>query len=145
MTPDVFKLKPAGRPPLPETSENLYGVTPPVTGIVALYGAPFDPHGICAEVGVVLHTEFVIVKVSGNSTVIVAVLVAVVFATAVAVRVTLKDAAKPEGAVYVTLVAVEFVKPPQPFVTQFVPVSVHVTPWLKRSLPKFAEKLTLCP
>jgi hypothetical protein len=70
-----------------------------VTAIVALYGTPFDPHGNCAEVGVVLQTEFVIVKVRGNSTVIVAVLVALVFATAVAVSVTLNDAAKPAGAV----------------------------------------------
>lgn len=101
IVPDSFMVRPAGRLPLPGTRVNVRGATPPVTGILVLYGIPFEAHGISLPV-TVPHAGFVIVKVSGCSTVIVAVFVLLVLATEVAVRVTLNVADRPLGAVYVT-------------------------------------------
>jgi hypothetical protein len=97
------------------------------------------------------QTELVIVNVSGSSTVIVAVLVAVEFATAVAVSVTLRELDSPAGAVYVTGLAFKLERVPQVpvrpglLLTQFDPVRAHVTPWLKRSFPSVAVKINCWP
>ena len=73
-------------------------------------------------------------NVIGSSTVMVAVFVALELAFAVAVRVTLREADKPDGAVKVTELVVTFDSAPQPLdpapVTpvQFEPEMVQVTP-----------------
>lgn len=108
-------VKPAGRLPVAIVSVN--GATPPVTGIAKEYGMPLAPFGGRA-----------VPKLGAITTLIVTVAVAFLSASDTACKETVSVAEMPVGAVYRTLLDVEFMSVPQPAPEQLVPVNCHITP-----------------
>lgn len=84
-------------------------------------------------------------KLGAMTTLIVTVAVAFLSANDTACKETVSVAEMPLGAVYRTLLDVEFVSVPQPAPEQLVPVNCHITPILEVSLPTVAMNVSDCP
>jgi hypothetical protein len=84
-------------------------------------------------------------KLGAITTSIVTVAVAFLSASDTACKETVRVAEMPLGAVYRTLLDVEFVSVPQPAPEQLVPVNCHITPWFEVSFARVAMNVSDCP
>lgn len=87
----------------------------------------------------------VVPKLGAITTFMVTVAVAFLSANDTACRETVSVAEMPLGAVYRTLLDVEFVSVPQPAPEQLVPVNCHITPWFEVSFASVAMNVSDCP
>ena len=84
-------------------------------------------------------------KLGAITTLIATVAVAFLSASDTACKETDRVAEMPLGAVYRTLLDVEFVSVPQTAPEQLVPVNCHITPWFEVSFARVAMNVSDCP